>query len=251
MIDLLAVAFLAFFLELVDNGLGGGFGTLMSPTLLFFGYDPRVVVPAILFSEMVSGFVGGASHAHFGNVCWRSVALTLIGSVFAMAVATLAVGVFLPASTVKAYISAVAVAMGIFVFVKSFRKLTVKPKPSKVGTALLGFLCGFNKGMTGGGYGPLSVSGYMALGMLPALAVGTTTVAEGIACLIGFCTYQTFIGINWPIAIAMAVGSATADPISAWINNDAKKRLKPPFHGRFIGLTMTALGLITLIKTLT
>jgi len=222
----------------------------MSPLLLLFGYDPQVIVPAILFSEMCSGLIGGGAHAYFKNVNWRSVGITLTGSVIAMIIASFSVGVFLPKTIVRTYISLIAVIMGLFVFIRSFRKIRFKTRPSALGTGILGFLCGFNKGMTGGGYGPLSVSGYITLGLLPAVAIGTTTIAEGIVCTIGLFTYQAFIGITWTVAIAMALGSAIADPISAWINHIAKKRLKPPFHGRIIGLAMLTLGLITLLKTL-
>jgi len=250
MIDLLLIFLLAFSLEMVDNGLGGGYGTLMSPLLLLFGYDPRVIVPAVLFSEMCSGLIGGACHTYFKNVNWRSVGITLMGSVVAMIVATLSVGIFLPKTVVKTYISLIAVSMGLFVVVRSFRKIKFKSKPSALGTSILGFLCGFNKGMTGGGYGPLSVSGYIALGLIPAVAIGTTTIAEGVVCTIGFATYQAFIGITWSIALAMALGATIADPISAWANNGAKKRLESLFHGRIIGVAMFTLGLITLLKTL-
>jgi len=250
LLDILFILLLAFFLEMVDNGLGGGYGTLMSPLLLLFGYDPRVIVPAVLFSEMCSGVIGGSAHAYFKNVNWRSVGLTLTGSVVAMVVATLSMGIFLPKKVVRTYISLIAVMMGIFVIIRSFQKIKFKSRPSTLGTGILGFLCGFNKGMTGGGYGPLSVSGYMTLGLIPAVAIGTTTIAEGVVCTIGFATYQAFIGITWSIALAMALGSAIADPISAWLNNGAKKRLKPPFHGRIIGMAMFTLGLITLLKTL-
>jgi len=249
MLDI-SIVLLAFSLEMVDNGLGGGFGTLLSPLLLLFGYDPRVIVPSILFSEMCSGLIGGGMHAYFKNVNWRSVRTTLIGSVVAMIAATLSVGIFLPKDAVRIYISSIAVLMGIFVVIRSFAKIEFKGRPNTLGTGILGFLCGFNKGMTGGGYGPLSVSGYVILGLTPAVAIGTTTIAEGVVCTIGFFTYQAFVGITWSMALAMALGSVLADPISAWANNGAKKRLKPPFHGRIIGVAMLTLGLISLLRTL-
>ena len=38
---------LAFFLEMADNGFGGGFGTILSPLLVILVYDPKLLVPAI------------------------------------------------------------------------------------------------------------------------------------------------------------------------------------------------------------
>lgn len=43
--DVWVLGILAFFIELVDNGLGGGFGTIMSPLLLIFGYDRVLLFP--------------------------------------------------------------------------------------------------------------------------------------------------------------------------------------------------------------
>ncbi len=37
MIELLTLFLLAMCLEFIDNGLGGGFGTIMSPLLIIFG----------------------------------------------------------------------------------------------------------------------------------------------------------------------------------------------------------------------
>ena len=50
---LLSVAFAC---ELIDSGLGMGYGTILTPTLLLMGFAPEIVVPAILFSELLSGF---------------------------------------------------------------------------------------------------------------------------------------------------------------------------------------------------
>jgi len=50
------------------------------------------------------------------------------------------------------------------------------------------------------------------------------------------------------MAIPLSVGSFIADPISAWINNRLKEKVEPPFHGRLVGVAMTVLGFITLMK---
>jgi hypothetical protein len=241
-------------MECVDNGLGGGFGTILSPLLILFGYDPKVVVPAILVSEMVSGVWGGAWHFRFGNVNFRAVGATLIGSLAGMSAASLVIGELLPASAVKQFIAILTCGMGTFVVVRSFSVFNKYAKPKeKVSiwkTALMGLAIGFNKGGSGGNYGPLSVTGYMVLGLSAAVAIGTTTVAEGIACAVGVALYSQITGIVLSVAVPLTVGSFIADPISAWANNKLKLKLKPPFHGRFIGLCMTALGVLTLLRAL-
>lgn len=252
MLELPILVALAFVMEGVDNGLGGGFGTIMSPLLILFGYDPKVVVPAILVSEAVSGVWGGSWHIKFGNVNFRAVGATLLGSLIGMAVGTVLIGEVLPSSTVKQFIAVLTILMGSFVVVRSFslvdKHAKSKDRISTVKTALLGLVVGFNKGGSGGNYGPLSVSGYMLLGLLPAVAIGTTTLAEGIACTLGVALYSQMTGIVLEVAVPLAVGSFIADPISAWANNKLKLKLKPPFHGRYIGLGMTALGVLTLLR---
>jgi uncharacterized membrane protein YfcA len=142
--------------------------------------------------------------------------------------------------------------MGILVVIKSYSYIQPR-KPndfSKPKCVLLGGIIGFNKGSTGGGYGPLSVSGYILLGLSAATAIGTTTVAEGVACAIGVVTYASTIGLIPSLVIPITLGAFIADPISAWVNNALKKKVEPPFHGRLVGVAMTVLGFITMLKLL-
>ena len=203
---------------------------------------------------MISGVWGGAWHYKYRNVNWRTVGLTLTGSLIGMSLGTILIGWLLPPSVAKAYISFIAIAMGIFVVVKSFSLLSksykTKDKTSKLWTPLLGVVIGFNKGSSGGGYGPMSVSGYMVLGLTAAMAIGTTTIAEGIACTIGIVLYTELTGVILTVALPLAVGSAIADPLGAYLNNVLKKKLAPPFHGRLIGVVMTVLGTYALLRTM-
>jgi len=102
---------------------------------------------------------------------------------------------------------------------------------------------------SGGNYGPFSVTGYMVMGMSAAVAIGTTTVAEGIACALGVAMYAQMTGIVLAFAAPLAIGSFIADPISAWVNSHLKHKLSPPFHGRVIGLAMVVVGTIGMLKT--
>jgi len=201
---------------------------------------------------MVSGVFGGSWHTYFKNVNFRAVGVTLLGSLVAMGVASFVIGIYVPSTYVKWYASLVAFAMGIIVIVRSYSYITKRGSKdfSKWKCALLGGIIGFNKGTTGGGYGPLSVCGYILLGLPAAVAIGTTTVAEGIACTMGVVTYGSTIGIALSLALPITIGAAIADPVSAWVNNILKKKVEPPFHGRLVGIAMTVLGSITILKLL-
>jgi hypothetical protein len=253
MLDFLALLVLAFFMEMIDNGFGGGYGTILSPLLVILGYDAKIVVPAILVSEMISGLWGGGWHAWYKNVNWKAVGLTLMGSLLAMGLATYVMGEYLSPAMLKYVISAFAVIMGGFVFVRSYMTKRIEQmnfsKHQRL-IPIMGFLIGYQKGTSGGNYGPFSVTGYMVMGMSAAVAIGTTTVAEGIACSLGVVMYSQMTGIVLAIAAPLAIGAFIADPISAWANNHLKTKLSPPFHGRIIGLSMLAVGIIGLFKTL-
>jgi len=253
MLDFVSLLILAWALEMVDNGCGGGFGTILSPLLVVLGYDAKLIVPAILVSEMISGAWGGFWHWRFKNVDWKAVGLTLLGSLVAMGLATYVMYAFLPPAALKMVVSIFAVIMGVFVVIRSYmieRLARIKVEKHKWLLTVMGFLIGYQKGTSGGNYGPFSVTGYMVMGYSAAVAIGTTTIAEGIACTLGVAMYSQLTGIVLLIAAPLAIGSFIADPISAWINNRLKKKLSPPFHGRLIGLAMTLIGLIALAKTL-
>jgi len=187
----------------------------------------------------------------FRNVNFKAVVTTLGGSLVAMVAAAVLVGVYVPSEYVRWYIGTLAIFMGLFVIAESYGKIRPTGDSSlfsKWKCALLGGVIGFNKGGTGGGYGPLSVSGYMLLGLPAAVAIGTTTVAEGIVCLIGVMTYASTIGVALELAVPMTIGSAIADPISAWVNSTLRKKTQPRFHERLVGVAMTLLGLTAVLK---
>jgi len=79
MFDAISLAIFAFTMALVNNSLGGGYGTLSSPLLIVFGYPAKVTVPAILTSEASSEFFSSLWHAKFKNVNYRVFALTTLG----------------------------------------------------------------------------------------------------------------------------------------------------------------------------
>ena len=61
------VIILAFLCEYIDSSLGMGYGTTLAPLLLILGYNPLQVVPAILFSELISGLSAAFFHHRFKN----------------------------------------------------------------------------------------------------------------------------------------------------------------------------------------
>jgi len=113
---------------------------------------------------------------------------------------------------------------------------------------LLGLIASFNKGMSGGGYGPLVTGGQILSGMEGKNAIGITSLAEGLTCLVGVIMYALICKnpIDWKLAPYIIIGAVLSVPLSAksvkFISN---KNLKLA-----IALLTIILGLVTIIKTL-
>lgn len=225
------------------------FGTTLSPLLILLGYSPLEVVPAILFSELISGFVGGGTHVYFGNVNWKVTGFIAGFGAFSMIAASYFASQVIPKFYIKLYVAIIVLAISLIVVVKSFKKFK-RDTPRKWKTALLGMLTSWNKGITGGGFGPIATNGLILLGLHPSKAIGTTTISEGIICFIGLIAYQRFIGLNWTLALLLTLGSIIADVPSAWLTNKMKRKFPLRYHGRLIGVFMLTLGVATLYKTL-
>ncbi len=130
--ELILIVLLAFTCELVDSTLGMGYGTTLTPILLIFGFEPIVIVPAILFSESITGVLAGVFHHEYGNVDLRpgsrdfKVVLVLTGcSIVGVIIATV-LAVNLPSWAVKLYIGLLVLAMGLFILIKSIERIPIQ-----------------------------------------------------------------------------------------------------------------------------
>lgn len=209
---------LAFICEFIDSSLGMGYGTSLTPLLLLAGFEPLEVVPAVLFSEFVSGITAACFHHSVKNVSFkpnsRDTKIAMVLSIFAV-IGTIA-GVFLavklPVKILKIWIGLIVVLMGIFILATFNRK----PHFTWTKITVLGTIASFNKGTSGGGYGPLVMGGQMLSGIGVRNAVGITCLSEGITCLIGIILYfflnpQT----TWSLAPWLMAGAVLSVPLAA------------------------------------
>ena len=265
--------FLAFIFEYMDSTLGMGYGTTLTPVLLIMGYEPLQVVPVVLISELFSGLLAGFLHHREGNVDFkpkviclpeiarelkgfgylrilrdsfpRHLKVALILAVCSIVGTVLAVFVALniPKLWVKLYIGALVLAMGVTILICFNKKFSFSWKKI-VG---LGLLASFNKGISGGGYGPIVTSGQILSGVEGKSAVGITSLAEGLTCAVGIITY-IFVSKNpldLTLAPYIAVGAILAVPFSAKsVKKISEKKLKFA-----IAVLTIILGAVTIYKT--
>lgn len=243
------VALLAFLAEYVDSSLGMGYGTALTPLLLLLGFSPLNVVPVVLLSECVTGIVAAIFHHGYRNVSFRrdsldskvALALALIGIAGAIFAVTLALR--LPDLWIKLYIGFLVLGMGVLIILKR----TYSDGFSWKRLLALGFLGSFNKGLTGGGYGPLITTGQIFAGLNPKTAVGIASLAEGLVALVGVVTYALIAQeLDWALAIPILLGAVASAPLAAL----TVQRLHFRHLRLLIGCVAIGLGLLTLIRAL-
>lgn len=243
----LALIILAFFCELIDSTLGMGYGTTLTPVLMLFGFGPLAIVPCVLLSELITGITAGLAHHKAGNVSFRpgsihlKIAIVLATCSIVGATIAVFVAINIPKLWLNSYIGLMVLGMGVIIILtlnKNFRFSWKKI----IG---LGSIAAFNKGMSGGGYGPVVTGGQILSGVKGNSAVGITSLAEGLTCIVGVIVFVVSPEIiNWGLAPSLVIGALLSVPFSTFI----VKKLPTKTLKISIGMLTLILGLVTLIK---
>jgi len=243
----LVVIVLAFFCELVDSTLGMGYGTTLTPVLLALGFGVLAIVPCVLLSELFTGITAGIAHHKAGNVCFKRGSIHLkIAIVLALCSiigATLAVfiAISIPKLWLNVYIGLMVLLMGIIILININKEF----KFSWGKIVGLGSIAAFNKGMSGGGYGPVVTGGQILSGINGNNAVGITSLAEGLTCVVGVIVFILAPDpVNWGLAPSLVIGAMLSVPFSTFI----VKKMPTKSLKISIAVLTLALGAYTLIK---
>lgn len=241
------VACIAFVSEYLDSGLGMGYGTALAPILIILGYHPLIVVPAILVSQLATDIAACISHHSCRNVNLKfnsadfkiALSLGLVSSIGV--IISVIIALKIPKWLLTLYMGLLVTTMGILILVN--RNRTVRLSWHKI--MGVGLLAAFNKGISGGGYGPLVMGGQILTGVNAKNAVGITAFAEAITCLVGFIVYLIFRkNIDWKLVGLLLISAIPAVPFAAiTIKNVNSNKLK-----KYVGILITILGLFTLLK---
>jgi len=243
----LVVIFLAFICELVDSTLGMGYGTALTPVLLIVGFGPLAIVPCILLSELITGITAGVVHHKVGNVNFKRgsihLKIALVLAACSVVGATLAVfiAISIPKLWLNTYIGLMVLVMGIIILLTLNKDFKFSWKKI-IG---LGSIAAFNKGMSGGGYGPVVTGGQILSGVKGNNAVGITSLAEGLTCIVGVIIFIVSPEIvDWSLAPSLMIGAMLSVPFSAFI----VKKLPTKALKISIGILTLVLGIVTLVK---
>ncbi len=240
------IVLMAFICEYIDSSLGMGYGTALTPVLLLLGYNPLQIVPAVLLSELVTGLSAAFFHHRLKNSNFKigaidlKIALVMAGCSIFGAVVAVYVALNLPKYYIKLYIGVLVFAMGVLILATLERKFEFSWK--KISS--LGLLAAFNKGISGGGYGPIVTSGQILSGVESKNAIGITSLAEGLTCLVGVITYFSLTDhtVDWNLSPSLILGALLSVPFAAY----TVKKFKGGFLRIIVGIATLILGLFTL-----
>jgi uncharacterized membrane protein YfcA len=252
---LILIALAALICEWIDSALGMGYGTILTPLLIIVGFPTSVVVPAILITQALGGISASIFHHKHGNADFNITPKTLLKKglsedikvvlaiasfgVIATIIATF-VGINISKIVLNTYIGFLVLIMGLFILLGfRFRYSTGK-------MVLVGIVSAFNKGLSGGGFGPIVTGGQIVLGQDHKKSIACTTAAEPLICITGFLSYLLLKGITgWNIILALGIGAVIAGTIGPLTTKKInKENLK-----RIVGILMLVLGIISLLKT--
>jgi len=231
--------------ELIDSSLGMMYGTLLTPLLIGLGYAPKVVVPSILLSQATGGLVATFGHHKYKNGDFKGwthstkIAVTVIVPGLLACVLGAFVAVSISSFALSLYIGILVIIMGLL----CISRLTYKFNWYTIG--VVGLLSGFNKALSGGGFGPVTSTGKVLAGVDTKVSVATTTYAEVPICLASFFAWWLLGNpVDWVFTSYLVIGSiggALFGPcITAKINS---KWLRP-----IVGCLAVASGILVLVK---
>jgi uncharacterized membrane protein YfcA len=186
--------------EYMDSAGGMGYGTALTPLLLMGGFDPKQVVPLVMITEMFTGIISGLIHGEFENVEWKfkpmneTTKLVVMVAITGMAASALSITAVykvlqLHKFWVQLYVAVLLVVMGVCSLLTA--KTYLKYRPSLMW--IFAFVGGFNKGVGGGGYGPVITVGGLLAGVPVKSMVAVTSMAEGFTCLFAVITWAALI----------------------------------------------------------
>lgn len=244
----LALATIAFCCEFADSSMGMGYGTTFTPLLLLMGFELKVIVPVILLSEFLTGMTAGGFHHALGNASFKrgsrdlKVALVLAASGVLGALVAVQFLTRVPRFWAQLYFALMITAMGVIILVKRNGKYRF----SWARILGLGLISSFNKGMSGGGYGPLVVGGQLLSGCEAKNAVACTSLAESLVCLValvGFAAVGVFPRPD--LAVPIVAGALLSAPCASAMTRYLNGKLD---FKALVGALVLLLGILCLGK---
>jgi uncharacterized membrane protein YfcA len=246
--DFVLFAIVGLLAQLVDGALGMAYGVISSTVLLAFGVPPAHTSAAIHAAELFTTAASGSAHLYHRNIDWRLFARLVPFGIAGGVLGTFVLTSFDGAS-VKPLVTAYLAFLGVWLFVRSFRKIPTVPVRLPL-AGPLGAAGGFLDAAGGGGWGPIVTTGLLGAGGQPRYVIGTVNASEFLitlsvslgflaALLTGHWQDAGHIGEHAFAVLGLIAGGLVAAPFAGWMIKIVPERVLL----RVVGTLITGLAL--------
>lgn len=231
--------------QVVDGALGMAYGLTSTSFLLATGASPALATASVHMAEVFTTGVSGVSHAKFGNVDKKLfVRLLIPGIVGGLLGAVLVTQI--DGNTLKPFITAYLLLMGVYVLSKAFRKHIKSRNGEPRHVAKLALLGGFVDTSGGGGWGPVVTTTLVGTGHDPRTTIGSVNFAEFFLTLASAASLYILVDETiWHVVAGLIVGGLFAAPLAAY----ACKKFSTRTLLILVGLLIIGISVFNLYKT--
>ena len=235
-----------FVAQLIDGALGMAYGVSCTTLLLNFGLPPSMASASVHISEIFTTGVSGLSHLKFKNIDKALFFKLLFTGVLGAVLGAYLISDFFDGQTVKPYIAAYLLILGIFILYKGIRNAPTSGKKIRY-VPRLAFFGGLLDACGGGGWGPIVTSNLLNKGGDPRTSIGTVNTAEFFVTFFASAVFIFFLGIQfWQIVLGLIIGGCLAAPLGAYLVSKINKR----YLMIMVGILIIVVSCYTIYKTL-
>lgn len=229
--------------QIVDGALGMAYGVTSTTFLLSTGVPPAAASASVHIAEIFTTGFSGFSHFKLGNVdkalFKRLLIPGLVGGLVGAYIVT-----SIDASTIKPFISAYLLLIGLYILSKVWRQLRVQTNPPKY-VAPLALTGGFVDAVGGGGWGPVVTTSLIGGGHDPRTTIGSVNAAEFFIALSTGLSFSMLGGLtHWTTIAGLVFGGLFAAPFAAVLTRHAPTKLLLAI----VGVLISALSAYNLSK---
>jgi uncharacterized membrane protein YfcA len=231
--------------QTVDGALGMAYGITSTSFLIASGATPAVASASVHIAEVFTTGISGVSHIKLGNVDRKLFLRLLIPGMIGATVGAWVVS-SIDAKTIKPFISAYLLLMGLFIISKVFKTLKTRHEvPRHV--AKLGLLGGFVDAVGGGGWGPVVTTTLVGTGQNPRTTIGSVNLAEFFLTFVSAMVFALLVEEGpWPVVAGLVVGGLFAAPFAALLT----RHLKTKALLMMVGLVISGVSLYNISRAL-
>jgi uncharacterized protein len=242
--DVLFFVGVGFLAQMIDGALGMAYGVTSTTFLLSRSILPAQASAAVHASEMVTTLVSGISHLALRNVDMQLFKRLVVPGAIGAAVGAYVLS-SLPGDTIKPFVSAYLLVMGLLILWKAARG-NIQPQRVTTKIRRLGLVGGFFDAIGGGGWGPIVTSTLVARGNEPRYTIGSVNTAEFFVTVSACVTFFMTVGFGyWRIIVGLIIGAAIAAPLAAFVCRRINARLLMTL----VGVLISLLSLRTILQS--